>query len=80
MLNAIQIKPVLIRNKVNCKTQMTKPTRPANAMEICLGILGEIEVDDDVDGLDIDTASEEVRADKIATNAIAEVVEDAITM
>lgn len=29
-------------------------------MQVCLGVLGEIEVDDYVDGLDVDSAREQV--------------------
>lgn len=33
-------------------------------MKVRLGVLGEVEVDDDVDGLDVDSASEEVCVDE----------------
>lgn len=33
-------------------------------MEVRLGVLGEVKVDDDVDGLDVDSASEEVCTDE----------------
>jgi len=32
-------------------------------MEVRLGILGEVEVDDYVHGLDVDTTGDEIRAD-----------------
>jgi hypothetical protein len=49
-------------------------------VEVGFGVLGEVEVDDDVYGLNIDTTREEVRADQVAANSISEVVEDAITV
>jgi hypothetical protein len=39
---------------------VAKAARAANAVEVRLGVLGEVEVDDDIDGLDIDTAREQV--------------------
>lgn len=59
---------------------MAVATGSANAMKVSLGIPGEIEVDNDVDSLDIDASSEKVRADKIAANAVAEIVEYAVSV
>jgi hypothetical protein len=38
------------------------------------------EVDDNVDGLDIDTSSEEVRADEVSADSLSEVVEDSVSV
>lgn len=43
-------------------------------MQIGLGILGKIKVDDNVHGLDVDTAREEIATDQIAALAIPEVM------
>jgi len=59
---------------------MPKASGSTNTMKIGFGILGEIEVDDNVDGLNINTTCQEIRADKIAADAIAEVVEDAVAV
>lgn len=81
---------------------MSETTRTANSVKVCLGILGEVKVDDNVDSLDVDTAGKEIcggsdrlvkrreggetdreartRADKISTDAVAEIVKDAVTM
>lgn len=48
-------------------------------MQVGLGILGEIKVDDNVHRLDINTTGEEIGADKVTANAVAEIVEDAVT-
>lgn len=58
LLDAVQIESVLERDEVDSKTEVTVTTRATNSMQICLCVLGEIKVDDDVDGLDVDTASE----------------------
>jgi hypothetical protein len=80
LLNTVQIKPVLICDEVNGKAQMTKPTRSANSMKVGLRVFGEIKIYDDIDGLDVDTASEEVGTYEITANTITEVMEYAITM
>ena len=49
-------------------------------MEIGLSILREVKVDNDVDSLDINTTSEEIRADKVSTDTIAEVMEDTVSI
>ena len=57
---------------------MAVPTGTANTMKVGLGILGEVEVDDDVHSLNIDTAGEQVGAHEVAADAIAEVVENTV--
>lgn len=59
---------------------MTKSTGTTDTVKIRFAILGEIKVDHHIHSLNINTTSEEVRADKIATNAIAEIMEDAVTV
>ena len=49
-------------------------------MQVGLGHLGEVEVDDNVDGLDVDTAGEQVRADQVTASTVAEIVEDSVTV
>lgn len=59
---------------------MTITAATTDTMEIRLRVLGEVKVDDNIDRLDIDTSREEIRADEIAANTVAKVVEDTITM
>lgn len=49
-------------------------------MQVGLRHAREVEVDDDVDGLHVDTAREQVRAHEVAAEAGAEVVEHAVTV
>jgi len=49
-------------------------------MQIGLGHLGEVKVDDNVHGLDINTTGEQVGADQVAARAVAEIVEDSVTV
>ena len=48
---------------------MSKASRSADSVQVGLGHLGEVEVDDDVDGLDVDASCEEVGRDQVAAEA-----------
>lgn len=49
-------------------------------MQIRLGGLWEVEVDDDIDGLDIDTSRQEVGADEVSGETLLEVVEHSVSV
>lgn len=78
LFNLVQIEAVIPVDQVDGETKVTKATRSTDSVKIGLGILGEIEVDDDVDSLNINTTGEEIRAHKIAAVSGPEVVEDTI--
>src|SRR4051794_83584 len=59
---------------------MTKPTAAANAVQVRLGVFWKIEVNDDVDSRNVNTAREEIGRDKVAARAVAKVVKDAVAM
>ena len=80
LLNLIQIETILVGNKVDSQTQMPKSTRTTNAMKVSFAVFREIKVDDNVYCLDINTTSEEIGADEVTAHAVAEVVENAITV
>lgn len=77
-LDIVQVESVIPVNQVDCQTKMAIPTRSTNTMEICLGVLGEVKVDDNVDRLDVDATGEEIGAYQVAAYTITEIVEDAI--
>ncbi len=76
----MHVEPVLVRDEVNGDAEVAEATGPANPVQVRLRHLGEIEVDDDVDGLDVDASREEVRADEVAAKAGPEVVEDPVAV
>ena len=49
-------------------------------MKVSLSHLGEVEVDDDIDSLDVNTPGEEIAADEVPAEAGSEVVEDPVTV
>jgi hypothetical protein len=60
LFNLVQIESVLIGYQVDGQTQVTKSSRAANTMQIGFGILWEIKVDDNIDGLDVNTSGQEI--------------------
>lgn len=80
LLNLIQVEAVLPVDQVNSETQVTETAGTTNTVQVGLSVLGEIEVDDDVDGLNIDTTSQQIGADEVAAHAVAEIVEHSVTV
>ena len=48
---------------------MSEASRSADSVQVGLGDLGEVEVDDHVDGLDVDAPGEEVGRHQVAAEA-----------
>lgn len=72
--------PVFPVDEVDRKSKMSKSTRATNAMKVCFRVFREIEVDNDIYSLNINTTSEEIRAYEITANTIPKVVEDTIAV
>ena len=80
LLGLVQVVAVVVRDQVHSQTQMSEATRSANAVQVRLAVLGEVEVDDDVHSLDIDSACEEVARYEVTALAAAEVLEHAVAV
>ena len=80
LLDPIEVEPVVVGDEVDRQAQVAKAPRAADAVQVRLRRLGEVEVDDDVDGLDIDAAREQVGGDEVAAGPVAEVVEDTVAV
>ena len=57
---------------------MSIPSGSSNPMKICLSVLREIEIDDYVDSLNVNSTSKKIGAHEISADAVSEIVEDAI--
>jgi len=77
-LDFVQGEPVLVGDKVDGHAKVTEPSRPADPVQVGLCHLGKVEVDDHVDGLDVNASSQEVGADQVSAQAGPEVVEDSV--
>lgn len=80
LLNPIEVETILVGYKVDSETQMAKASGTTNSMKIGLRVLGEIKVDDDIDGLNVDTPGEQIRTDEVSADAVAKVVEYAVAV
>lgn len=60
LLDAVEVEAVLPVDQIDGQTKMTESPGAANAVEVRLGILWEIEVDDHVDSLNIDTTGQQI--------------------
>ena len=45
LLDAVQVEAVIVCDKIDTQAQVTKAARAANAVQVGLGVLGEIEID-----------------------------------
>lgn len=57
---AMQGKSVIIGDQVNRYTKVTEPATSSNPMQVSLGHLREVEVDDNIDSLNVDTTCEQI--------------------
>ena len=73
-----QVLLVILSHEVDAHTEMTESTRSSNSVQIGLSILGEIEVDNNVHGLDVNSSGEDISAYKASGFSIFEVVENPI--
>lgn len=80
LLDLVQRVAVVVGDEVDGDAEVAEAARAADAVQVGLGHLGEVEVDDHVDGLDVNATREQIRADEVATRAVAEVVEDAVAV
>ena len=80
LLDAVEVEAVFPVDQVDGETEVAETAGAADTVQVGLGVLGEVEVDYHVHGLDVDTTGEEVGAHEVAHGAVAEVVEDAVTV
>lgn len=59
-LDVVKIETVIPVDEIDCEPKMAESPRPTNTVKVGLGILGEIKVNNNVDGLDVDTTSKEI--------------------
>lgn len=59
---------------------MSETSRSTNTMEVGLRIFGEVEIDDNVDSLNVDTTGKKIRANEIAAYTVPEVMKYTVTV
>jgi len=79
-LNLEQVGLVVFSDEVDGDTEMSKTTRSTDSVEMGLCILREIEVDDNIHTLDVDTSCEKISANQASSLSILEVMIDTISV
>ena len=74
VLNLEHVVLVVFGNKIDGETEVAESSGTSNSVEVGIGGAGEVEVDNDVHGLDVDASREEVSAHEASGLSIAEVV------
>jgi len=80
LFNLVQIEAILVCDQVDSQTQVTKATATTDTMKIGFGVFGKVKVDNDVNGLDIDTTGQQVGADQVSADTVPEIVENSVTV
>ena len=80
LLYPVQIEPVFPVDQVDGQTQVSESTGTTDSVQVSLGVLREVKVDDNIDSLNINTTSQQIRADKVSTHAISKIVEHPVTV
>lgn len=80
LFDLIEVEAILICDEVDGNSQVSESSGTPNSVEISLRVLREIEVDDNVHGLNVDTSGKQIRANQIPATPVAEIVEDTVTM
>jgi hypothetical protein len=63
LFDAEQIHAIVVSNKIHGDAQVTETAGSTDSVQVRLRILREVEVDDDVDALNVDSSREEVAGD-----------------
>lgn len=80
LFNLVKIETIFVCDKINGQTEVSESAAAANAVKVRLGVLREVKVDDHIDRLDVDTASQEIRTYKVPADAVSEIMENTIPM
>ena len=59
-LDVVKVETIVPVDQVNSQTKMAVPSRAPNPVEVRLGVLGEVKVDDNVDGMDVYSSCEKI--------------------
>ena len=59
-LDGHEVEAIVVSDEVDCKAKVTEASRTTNSVQVCFGGHGEVEVDDYVHSLDVNTTCQEV--------------------
>jgi len=70
LLDLVQVEAVVVGDEIDGQAQVAEAARATDAMQVGLGVLGKVKIDDDVHGLNVDTSGEEVCAIPRASRSV----------
>lgn len=79
LLNLVQTVSIVPTHQVNSQTQVTKSTGTTNSVQVCFGRLWEIEIDNHINGLDINTSGQQIGTDQVSNFSLSEFVKDFVS-
>lgn len=80
LFDSYQIFTVVFGDEIDGKTEVTETAGTTDTMQICFGSLWEVEVDDDVHCLNINTSCDEIGRHKATEISLSERVENSVTI
>jgi hypothetical protein len=80
VFNSVKGGAIFHRYQIDGNSKMSKATRSSDSVQVRFGHLGKVEVDHNVNRLNVNTSRKQIGTDKIAAEAVAEVVENPISM
>lgn len=80
LFNSVQSKPVIIGDQVDRDSKVAESSTTTNPMKVSFCHFWEVEINDDVDCLDIDTTGEKIAANKVPAESGAEIMEDSVSV
>lgn len=72
--------PVIPVDQIDSQSKMSKSARTTDTVEVRLGILGKIKVDNNIHSLNIDTTGEQIRANQVAADTVPEIMKDPVAV
>ena len=80
LLDSVEVEAIIPIDQIDRHSQMSETSRSTDAMKVSLRILREIEIDDHIHSLNVDTTGKKIRADKVAAYTIPEIMKDTVTI
>jgi len=71
LLDLVQVEAVVVGDEIDGQAQVAEAARATDTMQVGLGVLGKVKIDDDVHGLNVDTSGEEVCAIARASRSVS---------
>ena len=79
-LNSLEIVSVVVGDEVDGETQVAEPSRSTDTVQVGLGHIRKVKVNNAIDGLNVNASSEQVGTYKISASALSKVVKHSISV